>query len=70
MGDSGKAWPLIDGAGRVYGLFIIDGLNETKSVFLANGQAKRIDFDLSLKRVDDNRVDLLGNLVLDEVIGL
>lgn len=70
MGDSGKAWPLIDGAGRVYGLFIIDGLNETKSVFLDNGQAKRIDFDLSLKRVDDNRVDLLGNLVLDEVIGL
>ena len=70
MGDTGKAWPLLDGVGRVYGLFIIDGLNETKSVFLENGQAKKIDFDISLKRVDDNRVDLLGDLILDGVIGL
>lgn len=70
MGDTGKAWPLLDGAGRVYGLFIITDLNETKSVFLANGQAKKIDFDISLKRVDDNRVDLLGDLILDGVLGL
>lgn len=70
MGDTGKAWPLLDGVGRVYGLFIIDGLNETKSVFLENGQAKKIDFDISLKRVDDNRVDLLGDLIIDGVIGL
>jgi phage protein U len=70
MGDTGKAWPLLDGVGRVYGLFIIDSLNETKSVFLENGQAKKIDFDISLKRVDDNRVDLLGDLILDGVIGL
>jgi len=70
MGDTGKAWPLVDGVGRVYGLFIIDILNETKSVFLENGQAKKIDFDISLKRVDDNRVDLLGDLILDGVIGL
>lgn len=70
MADTGKAWTLIDGAGRMYGLYIIDGLNETKSVFLSNGQAKKIDFDISLKRVDDKRVDLIGDLILDGVIDL
>lgn len=70
MGDTGKAWTLIDGAGRFYGLYVITDLNETKSVFLKNGQAKKIDFDINLKRIDDNRVDLLGELILDQVIDL
>lgn len=70
MGDTGKAWTLLDGAGRFYGLFIIENLNESKSVFLDNGQAKKIDFDISLKRVDDDRVDLLGDLILDQVLDL
>lgn len=67
MADTGKAWTLVDGAGRFYGLWIITELNETKSVFLSNGQAKKIDFDLNLKRVDDDRVDLLGDLILDGI---
>ena len=70
MADTGKAWTLIDGAGRFYGLWLITDLNETKSVFLSNGQAKKIDFDISLKRVDDNRVDLLGELILEGVTQL
>ena len=41
MADTGKAWTLVDGAGRMYGLYIIESLNETKSVFLDNGQAKK-----------------------------
>lgn len=67
MADTGKAWTLIDGAGRFYGLWLITDLNETKSVFLSNGQAKKIDFDISLKRVDDDRVDLLGELILEGI---
>ena len=70
MADTGKAWTLIDGAGRFYGLWLITDLNETKSVFLSNGQAKKIDFDISLKRVDDDRVDLLGELILEGVTQL
>lgn len=70
MADTGKAWTLVDGAGRFYGLYLITDLNETKSVFLDNGQAKKIDFDVNLKRVDDDRVDLLGELILDGIIGL
>lgn len=67
MGDTGKAWTMIDGVGRFYGLYIITDLNETKSVFLSNGQAKKIDFDINLKRVDDNRVDLLGDLIIEGI---
>ena len=70
MADTGKAWTLIDGAGRFYGLWLITDLNETKCVFLSNGQAKKIDFDISLKRVDDDRVDLLGELILEGVTQL
>ena len=70
MADTGKAWTLIDGAGRFYGLWIITELNETKSIFLSNGQAKKIDFDLNLKRIDDERVDLLGDLILEGISDL
>lgn len=69
MADTGAAWVMVDGIGRIHGLFIIQSLNETKGVFLDNGQAKKIDFDISLKRVDDDRVDLLGDLILDGVTG-
>lgn len=70
MADTGKAWTLVDGAGRFYGLWIITDLNESKSVFLDNGQAKKIDFDINLKRIDDDRVDLLGDLILDGITDL
>lgn len=70
MADTGKAWTLIDGAGRFYGLWIITDINESKSIFLNNGQAKKIDFDLNLKRIDDDRVDLLGDLILDGISDL
>lgn len=55
MADQGLAWPLVDGAGRVYGQFVIENLDETKSVFFADGTARRIEFNLQLARVDDER---------------
>ncbi|MBI2381484.1 MAG: phage tail protein [Gammaproteobacteria bacterium] len=58
MGDQGKAWPLVDGEGTVLGVFVIDGLSETRSVFFSDGTARRIEFNLSLKRVDDERAAL------------
>lgn len=55
MGDSGAAEPLADGAGRIYGEFVLESMNETHSVFLADGTAQRIEFQLKLTRVDDRR---------------
>lgn len=63
MGDTGDAWVLIDGNGTLYGLFVIESLNATKTVFFADGAARRIEFTLTLKRVDDDAVDLIGELV-------
>lgn len=63
MANTGKAWALVEGTGRVYGLFVIESLSETRSVFFQDGIARRIEFSLTLKRVDDGRVDLMGAVV-------
>ncbi|MBA1187553.1 phage tail protein [Pseudomonas entomophila] len=60
MADTGKAWPLVEGTGRLLGLWVIDGLSETRTLFFRDGAARRIEFSLSLRRVDDGKVDLLG----------
>ncbi|MEX1056980.1 MAG: phage tail protein, partial [Natronospirillum sp.] len=33
MADEGKAWPLIEGSGRVFGFWSITGVQETSTVF-------------------------------------
>ncbi|NWN60657.1 phage tail protein [Pseudomonas allii] len=60
MANTGKAWPMVEGTGRIYGLWVIESLSETKTIFFPDGTARRIEFTLSLKRTDDDRVDLLG----------
>ncbi|WP_035341446.1 MULTISPECIES: phage tail protein [Dickeya] len=62
MADSGRAWPLIEGSGKIYGMFIVDGFNYTNSDLFSNGSARSIDFTLSLKRVDDSLIDMFGDL--------
>lgn len=53
MADEGEAWPLVDGTGRVFGSFVITGMNERQSLFNPDGTARRIEFGLDLRRVDD-----------------
>ncbi|GLR13279.1 tail assembly protein [Chitinimonas prasina] len=60
MGDQGKAWPLLTADGYLQGLFVIESLEATRSLFWPDGSARRIEFRLALKRVDDDRVDLIG----------
>ncbi|MBD9676266.1 phage tail protein [Pseudomonas sp. PDM18] len=63
MADTGKAYPLIEGTGRIYGVWVIESLSEGRTLFFADGAARRIEFSLSLKRIDDGRVDLLGSAI-------
>jgi hypothetical protein len=63
MADTGKAWPLVEGTGKIYGTWVIESLSETRTLFFRDGQARRIEFTLSLKRIDDGRVDLLGSAI-------
>ena len=39
---------------------MIESLSETKTVFFRDGTPRRIEFTLTLKRTDDDRIDLLG----------
>ena len=39
---------------------MIDNISETKTLFFQDGAARRIEFTIALKRIDDGRVDLLG----------
>ena len=60
MANTGKAWPMIEGTGRIYGLWVIESLSETKTVFFRDGTARRLEFTLNLKRIDDDQLDLIG----------
>ncbi|WP_454886152.1 phage tail protein [Sphingomonas oryzagri] len=52
MADEGEAWPLVDGEGRVFGLYVIRGLDERQGAFIATGLPRRIEFSLDLERID------------------
>lgn len=53
MAATGRAWPLVDGTGRVFGAYVIETVDEKHRELLADGTPLRIDFDLSLGRVDE-----------------
>ena len=57
MADTGEAWPMLDGAGRNYGAFVITALDETQKSILDNGVPRISDFTLSLQRMDDPLLD-------------
>lgn len=63
MADQGMAWPLIEGTGMIYGLYVIESLSETRTLFFQDGAARRIDFTLNLRRVDESSIELLGNVL-------
>lgn len=44
--------PMIDGLGKVWGLWAIQTVSERQSVFMDRGAPKRIEFDLGLTRYD------------------
>ena len=57
MADTGAEQVLVDGAGRIYGQFVITDVRETGSLLDRYGQPTRIEFGITLRRVDDNQVD-------------
>jgi len=62
MADQGKAWTLIDASGEVWGQFIINDINEDRTHFLPTGEARKIEFSLSLERTDNPPSELLGDI--------
>ena len=63
MADAGCAWILLGGDGYHYGLYIIESVDETGSEFFPGGAPRKIEFNVALRKVDDDRTDLLGSLI-------
>lgn len=69
MADEGLAWPLIEGTGLVYGLFVVEDLATTHSEFFGDGAARKIEFSLKLARADDEP-SRLGTITKDLLVKL
>ncbi len=61
MADEGMAWPLIEGTGWVYGLFVIEEMATTATAHFPDGAARKIEFTVKLTRTDDEP-SLLGTV--------
>ena len=53
MADAGAAYALTDGTGRVYGAYVIEGIQQTGSHFIAEGLPRKTTFTIQLKSTDD-----------------
>lgn len=62
MADQGRAWPLLEGTGTIYGMYVINNISETGSLFFADGTPRKIDFTLTLTRVDESLATLYGDI--------
>jgi len=62
MADTGKAWSLIEGNGAIHGMFVIESLSRTKSIFFSDGSARKIEFTITLKRTDESLKEMFGDL--------
>lgn len=60
MADDGRPLSLVDGTGIVHGAFVITDLAETRTLFFPDGAARRIEFELSLTRVDESEAATAG----------
>ena len=67
MGDTGKAYPLIEGSGVFYGLFTVGKISKTKTEFFNDGTSRRIEFSAEFTRVDDKNRGLLGVLDVSDI---
>lgn len=66
IGFTGRPWPLIEGDGLIYGMYALTHLDREKSEFIRYGNARKINFTISLSRVDgDFRSKLQSSSVSD-----
>lgn len=70
MADAGLPLPLIDGTGRVHGLWVIEALDDTGTRHFKDGYPKLVTFNLTLKKYGDGG-GLIGGLTkLTKIVSL
>lgn len=55
LADAGQPLPLVDGTGRIHGLWVIESLEETGKNHFRDGYPRLINFNLTLKRYGDGQ---------------
>lgn len=70
MAFTGRAWPLIEGTGAIYGMYVIEGLTQNRTEFFQDGKARKIEFTLSLKRVSEDIREKLAEITNDDVLSM
>ncbi|WP_181941278.1 phage tail protein, partial [Klebsiella pneumoniae] len=53
--------------GSIYGMYVITGLQETHQEFDLYGKAKKIEFTLSLQRVDEDIRERLQSVSISDL---
>ena len=61
MADTGRAFALIGGTGKVFGMYVITDIKETQRYFFKDGTPRQIDFNISLTQVQRS-LSVLGNI--------
>ena len=52
MAEEGEAWSFVDGAGVVWGSYVITRLSEQRQFLTVDGTPRKVDFTIDLDRVD------------------
>ncbi len=60
MAGSGAAYALVNGAGEPFGVWVIESIEETGSIFVREGVPRRVEFSIQLARVEDELADPAG----------
>ena len=60
MGNTGAAFSLVNGAGEVFGAWVIESVEESGTIPTPDGLMRRVEFTLNLARVDDQQADPTG----------
>lgn len=68
MADTGTAFPLIGGTGKIYGLYRIDDIQETQTEFFKDGKPRKIEFSMTLTQTMKAGT-LVGNAI-GRMVGL
>jgi phage protein U len=70
MADFGRPLPLIDGTGRVHGLWVIEAVDDTGTAHFRDGYPKMTTFSIRLKKYSDGMSLVKGLTKLSRVVSL
>ncbi|HBQ4877912.1 TPA: phage tail protein [Escherichia coli] len=64
---AGRPWPLIDGVGQIYGMYVITSLQTTRSELDRYGRARKIEFTVAFQRVNEDLRERLQSSSLGDL---